>query len=214
VSSPDLGDAALVDGLRRGDEEAFRLLVDRYHGSMLRVARGYVATREAAEDVVQETFVAIIQGIGRFEGRASLKTWLFRILVNRAKTRGEREARTLPMASLAAEVGGDEPAVDPDRFIASGRGAGCWGSPPSSGHLPEAAALAAEAGQQLLAAIDALPPAQRAVITLRDVQGLSAVEVCGLLEISEVNQRVLLHRARSKTRAALERYLDDRDPPG
>jgi RNA polymerase sigma-70 factor (ECF subfamily) len=179
---------------------------------MLRVARSYVATREAAEDVVQETFIAIIEGIDRFEGRSSLKTWVFRILVNRAKTRGQRDARTVPMASLGAEVEGDDPAVDPGRFIASGRGAGCWGSPPMSGHLPEAAALAAEAGAQLLAAIDALPPAQRTVITLRDVHGLSAQDVCELLELSEVNQRVLLHRARSKARAALERYLDEGHP--
>jgi RNA polymerase sigma-70 factor (ECF subfamily) len=214
VSSPDTGDAALVEALRRGDEQGFRWLVDRYHGSMLRVARAYVGSRESAEDVVQETFVAIIEGIDRFEGRASLKTWVFRILVNRAKTRGERDARTVPMGSLTTEVEGDEPAVDPDRFVASGRGAGCWGSPPSSGHLPEAAALAAEAGQQMLAAIDALPPAQRTVITLRDVQGLSAQEVCDLLEVSEVNQRVLLHRARSKTRAALERYLDEEHARG
>lgn len=207
-------DAELLGRLRDGDEDAFVILVGRYQQPMLRFARTMVPSHAVAEEAVQDTWMGVVRGIEQFEGRSSLRTWLFRILVNRAKTRGEREARTLPMASLAAEVGGDEPAVDPDRFIASGRGAGCWGSPPSSGHLPEAAALAAEAGQQLLAAIDALPPAQRAVITLRDVQGLSAVEVCGLLEISEVNQRVLLHRARSKTRAALERYLDDRDPPG
>ena len=207
------GDAAFVDALRRGDEQAFRRLVDGHYGSMLRVARSYVATREAAEDVVQETFVAVIEGIDRFEGRSSLKTWVFRILVNQAKTRGQRDARTVPMASLAAEVAADEPAVDPDRFIASGRDAGCWGSPPSSGHLPEAAVLASEAGAQLLAAIDALPSAQRTVITLRDVQGLAATEVCELLDITEVNQRVLLHRARSKTRAALEQYLDERSPP-
>jgi RNA polymerase sigma-70 factor (ECF subfamily) len=180
---------------------------------MLRVARGYVATREAAEDVVQETFVAVIEGIHRFEGRSTLKTWVFRILVNRAKTRGQRDARAVPMASLTSELEVDEPAVAAERFIASGRLVGCWGSPPSSGHLPEAAALAAEAVQQLVAAIDSLPAAQRTVITLRDVQGLTASEVCDLLEITEANQRVLLHRARSKARAALERYLDEQDRP-
>jgi RNA polymerase sigma-70 factor (ECF subfamily) len=209
VTDTEPGDETLVEGLRGGDEDAFRQLVDRHHASMLRVARGYVATREAAEDVVQETFLGVIQGIDRFEGRSSLKTWVFRILVNRAKTRGQRDARSLPLSSLS-DRHEPEPAVDPDRFIAKGRGAGCWGSPPSADHLPEANALAAEAREQLTAAIDALPPAQRVVIVLRDIQGFTAAEACELLDITEVNQRVLLHRARSKTRAALERYLDER----
>ena len=196
-------DAALVDALRAGDEDAFATLIDRYYGTMLRVARMYVATKEAAEDVVAETFLGVIQGIDRFEGRSSLRTWLFRILVNRAKTRGAREARTRPFSSLAAELESDEPAVDPDRFRADGR----WSTPPGAYRLPEDEVLAAEAGQQLMAAIDALPPAQRTVIVLRDVEGFSGAEVSSLLEITEANQRVLLHRARSKVRAALERYL-------
>jgi len=202
-------DAALVTALRAGDEAAFATLIDRYYATMLRVARMYVATREAAEDVVSETLLGVIQGIDRFEGRSSLKTWLFRILVNRAKTRGEREARSRPFSSLAGELDADEPAVDPDRFRTDGRWAGSWATPPSAHRLPEDEVLAAEAGEQLMAAIDALPPAQRAVIVLRDVEGFSGPEVSRLLEISDANQRVLLHRARSRVRAALERYLEE-----
>jgi RNA polymerase sigma-70 factor, ECF subfamily len=191
-------DAALVTALRAGDEAAFATLIDRYYATMLRVARMYVATKEAAEDVVSETLLGVIQGIDRFEGRSSLKTWLFRILVNRAKTRGQREARSRPFSSLAGT-----PSVDPDRF----RTDGSWATPPST--VPENEVLAAEAGEHLMAAIDALPPAQRTVITLRDIEGFSGPEVSSLLEISEANQRVLLHRARSKVRAALECYLEE-----
>jgi RNA polymerase sigma-70 factor (ECF subfamily) len=190
-------DAALVAALRAGDEHSFALLVDRYYDTMLRVARLHVATREAAEDVVQETFLGVIQGIDRFEARA--------------KTRGEREGRTRPFSSFEAELETDEPSVDPDRFLADGRWAGFWGTPPVERHLPEAHLLAVEAGDRLVAAIAALPPAQRVVITLRDVKGFSAPEVCELLDISEANQRVLLHRARAKARATLERYLEERD---
>jgi RNA polymerase sigma-70 factor (ECF subfamily) len=202
------GDAAVVAALRAGDELAFAALLDRYHGTMLRVARGYVATKEAAEDVVQETWLGVINGIDGFEARSSLKTWIFRILVNRAKTRGEREGRVRPFSSVVAEPG--EPSVDPDRFIESGRWAGYWATPPAHHSLPEARVLAGEAGVQLADAVEKLPENQRIVISLRDIQGLSAPEVCELLSISEANQRVLLHRARSKVRAALEGYLDDR----
>jgi RNA polymerase sigma-70 factor, ECF subfamily len=202
VAPPDGDD--LVERLRAGDEAAFGALVDRYYASMLRVARGYVATREAAEDVVQETFLGVVQGIGRFEGRSSLKTWMFRILVNRAQTRGEREGRSRPFSAL---VGDDEPAVDPDRFAKEGRWAGYWATPPSSDPLPEASVLAAEMGDRLLDAIAGLPEAQRTVLELRDVLGFASDEVCTLLDITEANQRVLLHRARSKARAALEHYV-------
>jgi RNA polymerase sigma-70 factor (ECF subfamily) len=211
-ATPSAGedDREVVAALRAGDEKAFAALVDRYYDTMLRVARFHVATREAAEDVVQETFLGVIQGIDRFEGRSSLRTWMFRILVNRAKTRGEREGRTRPFSSFASELEADEPAVDPDRFLAEGRWAGFWAAPPAAGHLPEARVVAAEAGDRLIAAIQALPDSQRTVITLRDVQGCSSSEVCELLDISEANQRVLLHRARSKARTALEQYLDER----
>jgi RNA polymerase sigma-70 factor (ECF subfamily) len=207
---PEDDDCVVVAALRAGDEAAFVALIDRHYGSMLRVARLHVSTREAAEDVVQETFLGVIRGIERFQERSSFRTWMFRILVNQAKSRGERERRSQPFSSLRPELDADEPAVDPDRFRSEGRWAGFWCAPPSAEHLPEARMLAAEVGDRLAEAIDALPPAQRTVITLRDVQGLSAAEVCHLLDLSQGNQRVLLHRARSKARATMERYLDER----
>jgi RNA polymerase sigma-70 factor (ECF subfamily) len=202
------GEEELVRRLRAGDESAFASLVDRYYQSMFHVARGYVASREAAEDVVQEAFLGVIEGIVRFEGRSSLKTWMFRILVNRAQSRGEREGRVRPFSSLGDGDGG--PAVDPDRFAKEGRWAGSWSSPPSQEHLPEASVLAAEVGDRLLAAIATLSATQRAVLEMRDVLGFASHEVCQLLDINEANQRVLLHRARSKARAILEGYVGDR----
>ena len=195
----------LVDAIKRGDEDAFADLVDRYHGSMLRLARVFVPTKAVAEDVVQETWLAVIQGIDRFEGRSSLKTWLFRILTNRAKTRGEREGRVVPFSSAwRNELETDEPSVDPRRFHD-----GAWTSLPASVPAgPDQQALTLELGKVVEGAVKKLPPTQREVITLRDVEGLSADEVCSLLEISESNQRVLLHRARSKVRAVVERYLE------
>ncbi len=201
------GDSVLVAALRAGDEAAFGELVDRYYAIMQHVARQYVASKEAAEDVVQETFLGVIQGIDRFEGRSSLKTWIFRILVNRARTRGEREGRTRPFSALVLGLDVDEPSVDPERFASEGRWAGYWSAPPSAEQLPEASVLVAELGSELRAVIAGLPAAQRTVLELRDVQGLTSAEVCELLELSEANQRVLLHRARSKARAALERGL-------
>jgi RNA polymerase sigma-70 factor (ECF subfamily) len=200
-----LDDSELVDRLRRGDEHAFATLLDQYYDSMLHVARGYVSSREAAEDVVQETFLGVIQGIASFEGRSSLRTWMFRILVNRAQTRGAREKRAVPFSSMA--VGPDEPAVDPDRFAKDGRWAGFWTTPLSAEHLPEADVLTDELGDRLRAALDGLPAAQRAVLEMRDVLGFGSDEVCSLLNISDANQRVLLHRARSKARTMLESYV-------
>jgi RNA polymerase sigma-70 factor (ECF subfamily) len=202
-------ESKLLVALRSGDEQAFAGLIDRYHASMLRVARSYVATREAAEDVVQETWLAVIKGLDSFEGRSSLKTWIFRILVNRARSRGQREARSQPFSAITS--GRDEPAVDPARFYDTGRWVGFWSAPPTLHSPEEQQVIATEAGQQILAAIGQLPDSQRIVITLRDVEGLSDSEVCQLLDISEANQRVLLHRARTKARAALERYLDSPD---
>jgi RNA polymerase sigma-70 factor (ECF subfamily) len=217
MSSPavaaDPEELRLVESLRRGDEAAFMALVRRHGPQMLRVARMYVGSDAAAEDVVQETWLGVIQGLDRFEERSSLKTWIFRILVNRARTRGERESRTRPFSSLDAEAEGLEPAVDPGRFDAHGRFAGYWSAPPDAGSVPEDAVMLTELGQQLIGVLDGLPPAQRTVITLRDVHGLSSAEVCDLLGLSEVNQRVLLHRARSRARAALERFADAA-PPG
>jgi RNA polymerase sigma-70 factor (ECF subfamily) len=205
-------DTTLLAALRKGDELAFGSLIDRYHSSMARVARAYVPTKETAEDVVQETWLGVIQGLDGFEERSSLKTWIFRILVNRAKTRGERESRTRPFSSLDTEAGADDRAVDPNRFNEHGRFAGYWSAPPNARSVPEDAVVLAELGQQLLGVLDGLPATQRTVITLRDVHGLSSAEVCDLLGVSEGNQRVLLHRARSKARAALERLADPPSP--
>jgi RNA polymerase sigma-70 factor (ECF subfamily) len=202
-------DAELLAALRRGDEAAFVQLVERYQGPMLRLARLYVADQTTAEEVVQETWLGALRGLDRFEGRSSLKTWLFNILTNRAKTRAVRDGRTIPFSALTDADEGDEAAVDPDRFHPLGHpDAGHWVSRPQSWReLPEERLLARETRERLQAAIDELPPTQRAVLTLRDVDGWSAEEVCNTLEISETNQRVLLHRARAKVRRALESYL-------
>jgi RNA polymerase sigma-70 factor (ECF subfamily) len=199
----------LVKRLRAGDEQAFAALVDSYYGMMLAVARGYVRTRAVAEEVVQEAWVGVLNGIDRFEGRSSLKTWIMRIVANIAMSRGEREARTIPFSALAAE-GDDEPAVDADRFRPETDAfPGHWRAYPGNwASLPDEALLGRETLDVVLRAIEELPTAQRVVITMRDVAGCSAEEVCGTLDVSEGNQRVLLHRARSRVRTALERHLD------
>lgn len=199
-------EVGLVASLREGDEQAFARLVDQYHASMVRVARAYVATREAAEDVVQDAWLGVINGLDRFESRSSLKTWMFRIVINKAMTRGGRDARSVPFSSL----GPDEPAVDPDRFFESGRWCGWWLSDDALTRLPDRVALAKESRAMIDAVIATLPVSQRLVITLRDVQGFSAGEACELLGVSEANQRVLLHRARAKVRCALEGYVGER----
>jgi RNA polymerase sigma-70 factor (ECF subfamily) len=198
-------DGPLLDALRAGDEGAFAKLVDTYHAPMLRVARSYVATKEAAEDVVQEAWLGLIKGLDRFEGRSSLKTWLFRIVINRAMTRGGREARTVPFSSLAP----DHPSVDPSQFNQSGRWAGWWLRENSVSDLPERVVVAKESRSIIGEVISTLPANQRLVISLRDVQGFSSDETCQLLGVSEANQRVLLHRARTRVRAALERYAGE-----
>ncbi len=190
-------DAALLDRLRAADEMAFDELVARHDGALRRVARTYVRTDAAAADVVQETWLGVIRGLPGFEGRSSLRTWIFSILVNRARTRAVREARDLPFSALEGDEG---PAVDPGAFNAEGN----WTSAPARLDAePETNLLSAELRSHLLDAVDRLVPAQRAVITLRDLVGLSADEVCDMLELTEVNQRVLLHRARSRVRSAL-----------
>jgi RNA polymerase sigma-70 factor, ECF subfamily len=178
---------------------------------MLRVAMMYVSSRAVAEEVVQEAWLGVFAGLDRFEGRSSLKTWVFRILANTAKTRGEREGRSVPFSSLGGGEGDDEPAVDADRFLASDhRWAGHWSSTPRNpDDLPEERLLADEARVRIAAAIEALPENQRAVITLRDVDGFDSGDACEILGVSEANQRVLLHRARAKVRAALEAYIDE-----
>ena len=199
-------DRKLVASLRARDAAAFAALIDGYHGRLLRLASTFVPSRAIAEEVVQETWVAVLDGLERFEGRSSLRTWIFRILVNRAKTRGVREQRVVPFSSLGSEDDRDEPAVDPARF----RDNGMWGSPPRRWEdgAAESVLMTQQGLERLQAAIEQLPPGQRAVVTLRDIEGLSAEEVCNVLEVAETNQRVLLHRARSKLRAVLEECVE------
>ena len=208
TGSAPADDATLVARLRDGDESAFVELIDRYGATMLRVAQMYVKDRASAEEVVQETWLAVLNGIDRFEERSSLKTWLFRILTNRAKTRGTRDARSIPFSALAGtEAEGEEPAVDPDRFLGPDSSTpGAWAAPPRA--WPEDRVLAGETLGVIESAIQMLPDAQRQVIRLRDVEGWTPMEVADALEITDGNQRVLLHRARSKVRAALEEYLE------
>jgi RNA polymerase sigma-70 factor (ECF subfamily) len=210
-SSAPADDQSLVERARDGDEDAFAVLVRRYSPMLMRLARMYVPTDALAEDVVQETWVAVLRGLDRFEGRSSFKTWLFRILVNRAKTRGVREHRSIPFASVGGGSGagdddgdGDGPAVDPSRFTS----AGAWTSAPADWHDdPEASLESEEALRIAREAIAELPERQRIVITLRDLEGLSSDEVRNVLDVSETNQRVLLHRARTKVRKALEDWI-------
>jgi RNA polymerase sigma-70 factor (ECF subfamily) len=204
---PDGEDQTFKRALEDRDERAFVELVNRYQSSLLRLALVHCNNRAVAEDVVQETWLGVLRGIERFEGRSSFKTWLFRILVNRARTRAVLEGRTVAFSSLE----GDEPSVSPDRFLGPDHPewAGHWSVPPRSwGASPESELLSKETLELVERAIAALPLAQREVITLRDVDGWSSEEVCNALDISETNQRVLLHRARAKVRAALECHFD------
>jgi RNA polymerase sigma-70 factor, ECF subfamily len=188
---------SLLDRLRSGDESAFDDLVTRYDVSLRRVARSLVRTDAAADDVVQEAWLGVIRGLHGFEGRSSLRTWIFKILVNTARTRAARDARSLPFSALESDAG---PAVDPTAFGADGR----WSSaPPRLEGDPETGLLSRELREHLLEAVERLSPDQRAVITLRDLVGLPAAEVCDLLDLSDGNQRVLLHRARARVRTAL-----------
>ncbi|MGB8646764.1 MAG: sigma-70 family RNA polymerase sigma factor [Anaerolineae bacterium] len=203
-------EAQLVAALRAGDEAAFEMLVERHHSALLRLALFFVRDSHVAQDVVQETWLAVLRGIDSFEGRSSLKTWIFSILSNIARTRAQREGRSLPFSAIwNPENDPDEPAVEPGRFIPAGqRSAGQWASLPLNwGELPEERLLSQETLDMVYRAIDLLPPSQREVIRLHDVEGLAAQEICNILDISESNQRVLLHRARARVRRALERHL-------
>jgi RNA polymerase sigma-70 factor (ECF subfamily) len=210
VSSPD--ELHLVAALRRGEEAAFAMLIEQYHMSLLRLASMYVPSRTVAEEVVQETWLGVLQGLTRFEGRSSLKTWIFRILTNRAKTRGARESRSIPFSAVwNADDDPGEPAVSTDRFFPpEHEDAGWWSSYPQNwDNLPEDRLLSQELRARIQQAIDRLSPSQREVISLRDVEGWAAADVCQALGISEANQRVLLHRARSKVRGMVEMYLSE-----
>jgi RNA polymerase sigma-70 factor (ECF subfamily) len=198
-------DRQIIAALRAGDETAFAALIDHYHAAMIRLAQQYVQDPRVAEEVAQETWLEVLQGIGRFEARSSLKTWIFRILTNIAKTRGIRERRSVPFSAIwGAQEQSGEPALAPHRLGTTGH----WVSLPDDwAELLEDRFVALETRAFLLNAIDGLPPGQRIVISLRDVEGWSSEEVCKVLGLSDTNQRVLLHRARSNVRAALEQYL-------
>jgi len=197
-------ESALVERLRAGDRAAFADLIDRHGGALLRLASSLLKNTAVAEEVVQDTWLAALHGLDGFEARSSLRTWLFTILANRARNRAVREARSVPWSALESGEQ-DGPAVDPDRFQADGQ----WKEAPGrwTEADPERLALGAETGAAIEAAIASLPVLQRSVLTLRDVEGLEADEICRLLAITLTNQRVLLHRARSRVRQALEAHL-------
>jgi RNA polymerase sigma-70 factor (ECF subfamily) len=206
-------EASLIEALRGGNEAAFEALLDRYHAALVRLAMVYVQDRAVAEDVAQETWLGVLQGLARFEARSSLKTWIFHILVNQAKTRAAREARHIPFSAVwNPDSEPAEPAVPPERFLPADHPQWPfhWAAPPRGwGSSPEERLLTRETLGYIREAIAGLPPSQREVITLRDVEGWKSEEVCNALGVSETNQRVLLHRARSKVRRALEQYFDD-----
>jgi RNA polymerase sigma-70 factor (ECF subfamily) len=204
-------DEQTVAALRAGDERIFRDLFARSYPMMKRVARTYVASDAVAEEVVQETWMAVVAGIERFEGRSALGTWIFSILTNQAKTRSAREKRAVPFSSIAPGDA-EEPTVDPDRFQKDDEAwPGHWATPPRPWQKPERRLLSLEARERLKAALAQLPERQRLIVALRDIEGRSAEEVCECLALSQENQRVLLHRGRSRLRAVLEEYLDAAD---
>lgn len=199
-------EANVVAALRCGDEATFERLVERYQNTLLRVAKAYVGSVAVAEEVVQETWLGLLESLDRFEERCSLKTWIFRILLNRAKARGVREARSLPFSAFRMVDTEDDATVDPSVFDAVRHQ---WTSIPHSWDgIPEERLLAEETHGQIRRAVEQLPANQQTVISLRDIAGWSSAEVCASLGISEANQRVLLHRARAKVRQALDHYFD------
>jgi RNA polymerase sigma-70 factor (ECF subfamily) len=205
VTAAAMTEDQLLDALRGGDEQAFAHLVSRHHAAMLRVARNYVACTSVAEEVVQETWLGVVNGIQSFRGGSSLKTWIFRILINRAMSRGKRERRVVPFSSLQPAGTSESDSFDPDRFMADGH----WATPPRPFETPSDRMALLEFRARLREALVHLPERQQIVVTLRDVEGLSSDEVCDLLHISAENQRVLLHRGRTRLRQALESYRDD-----
>jgi RNA polymerase sigma-70 factor, ECF subfamily len=205
-------DLAIVERLRAGDETTFMRLVEEHQAAMLRIARMYVSSRAVAEEVVQEAWLGIVKGLDRFEGRSSLRTWMYRIVSNVAKTRGQREGRSIPFSALSGDY--HEPAVDPTWFqAATEQFPGGWRAFPDDWRgIPEERLLAHETLTRIASAIDALPPLQAEVIRMRDVLGWTSEEVRNALDLSETNQRVLLHRARSHVRRDLDAYLmEERD---
>ena len=200
----------IVEALRRGEESAFTSLIDVYQSTMLSLAQRYVRSRAVAQEVVQDTWLSVLNGIDRFEARSSLKTWIFRILLNQAKSRGVRESRNVPFSALEGES--SEPSVEPERFLDAShdRWPGHWAAYPSSwSGIPENRIISRETLDVVRDAIERLPERQKLVVSLRDIEGWSPEEVCATLEISDANQRILLHRARSKVRRELERYFEE-----
>lgn len=201
-------DSQIIQALRSGDEMAFSRLVEQNYSAMLRLATMYASDSRVAEEVIQETWMAVLRGLDRFEGRSSLKTWIFSILVNRAKTLSKREDRYIQFAEFD-DPETEEPSVPPERFAPTDDQTGHWVSLPRRwDDLPEEYLLSQETRNMIRLAMDALPPNQREVMTLRDIEGWSSEEVCNVLMISETNQRVLLHRARSRVRQVLETYFN------
>lgn len=206
LTTPGSADKELIEKLRARDKAAFAALVRDMHGSLVRVAMTFVSSRATAEEVAQDTWRNVLASLDQFQGRSSLRTWIFRICTNRARTLAGREARSTPLSEF--EQPGDTP-VDPSRF----NSAGMWANPPQAwtDDTPERVLDRAQAVAEIQRALEEMPAMQRAVVTLRDIQGLESVEVCNALEISESNQRVLLHRARSRVRRALERLYAEKE---
>lgn len=203
---------ALIARLRHGDEGAFDELVNQHHGMLIRIAMGYVADREVAEEVVQDTWMAVIESLNRFEGRSSLRTWICGILIHKAKDRGVREKRHTTFSAFESYDDDTDEAVDPFRFQQSGEWAGHWAFPPQpwDDQTPEKLLASKQAVDCMQRAIEALPATLREVLILRDVEGVEAKEVCEMLKITETNLYVRLHRARERVRVAVETYLEGR----
>lgn len=204
------GEDQLVVRLRQGDEGAFDELVNRHHGALIRMAMGHVADREVAEEVVQDTWMAVIEGLSCFEGRSSLRTWIFGILIHKAKDRGVREKRHTTFSAFESHDDDQDDAIDPSRFRQSGEWAGHWAFPPQpwDDQTPEKLLASRQAVEAMQRAIEALPATLKEVLILRDVEGVEANEVCELLKITETNLYVRLHRARERVRQAVEAYLE------
>lgn len=207
-------EASLTARLKQGEEGAFDELVKRHHSALIRMAMGYVADRELAEEVVQDTWMAVIKGLDRFEGRSSLRTWIFGIMIHKAKDRGVREKRHTTFSDFETFDDDREEAVDPSRFHQSGEWTGHWAVPPQpwDEQTPEKLLASQQAVNAMHRAIDALPSTLKAVLILRDVEGVEAKEVCEILKITETNLYVRLHRARERVRQAVEAYLEGHHP--
>ena len=206
------GEETLLARLRKGEEGAFDELVNKHHGALIRMAMGYVADREVAEEVVQDTWMAVIEGLNRFEGRSSLRTWVFGILIHKAKDRGVREKRHTTFSDFESFDDENEEAIDPSRFQQSGEWAGHWAFPPQpwDDQTPEKLLASQQAINAMNKAIDELPATLKDVLVLRDIEGVESQEVCEMLKITETNLYVRLHRARERVRQAVESYLEDR----